>query len=214
MHRRIRTLALPTAAAVTLALSACGSSTTGTGSTPSQSHDMGAMSSTASSPSSAPSSSHKDADVTFATDMIPHHAQAVEMADMALKQAKSKAVKALAARIKAAQDPEMTTMSGWLNNWGKPVPQTMAGPDMGSMQGSMGGMMSQAEMEALGKASGTAFDRMWLTMMTKHHQGAVTMAQTELTDGASADAKALARSIITGQTKEISEMRALLAAKP
>ena len=60
-----------------------------------------------------------DADVTFTQDMIPHHQQAVEMADLALMHAKSAEVVGLAKQIKAAQDPEIKTMTGWLKTWGK-----------------------------------------------------------------------------------------------
>jgi uncharacterized protein (DUF305 family) len=71
--------------------------------------------------------------------------------------------------------------------------------------------MSPQEMTALGRATGPSFDRMFLTGMVKHHQGAVAMARTELTQGASPDAKKLARSIIDSQTREIARMRRMLA---
>jgi uncharacterized protein (DUF305 family) len=213
MTRSLRTLALPAAAASVLALSACGGSTT-TGS-----HDMGSMSqpstttNSGSTGSSTPAAGqHNDADVAFATEMIPHHAQAIHMGDMAAERARSPQVKILAAQIKAAQGPEIATMSGWLKDWGKPVPNAMGGHNMGSMGHSMNGMMSNQEMGALGKATGTAFDRMWLTGMVKHHQGAVTMARTELAHGASADAKKLAQAIIDSQNKEITQMKTMLAA--
>jgi uncharacterized protein (DUF305 family) len=74
----------------------------------------------------------------------------------------------------------------------------------------MDGMMSDADMTKLGGMNGAAFDTMWLTMMITHHQGAVTMSQTELTAGASTDAKALATKIITAQNAEIAEMKKLL----
>lgn len=200
MNRALRTLAVPVTVAAVLTAAACGSSTTPTGA---------ATSSTSSSPgsTSATSSVHNTADVTFATDMIPHHAQAVQMADTALQQAKSAKVTALAEAIKAAQDPEIKTMTGWLTAWGKPT--SMSGHDKSSMSG-MGGMMSTTQMSALGKATGAGFDRMWLQLMTKHHQGAVAMARTELAHGANPDAKTLARSIITSQDQQITQMRSLL----
>jgi uncharacterized protein (DUF305 family) len=150
---------------------------------------------------------HNESDVMFATMMIPHHRQAVEMADMALKKAKSASVKQLATAIKAAQDPEIKQMSGWLTGWGKPVPS----PGM-SMLGS--GMMTEEEMTDLGKASGAAFDRMWVQMMIKHHQGAVAMAKTEQTSGQSAQAIELAKKIETGQNAEIATMQKLLKQLP
>lgn len=140
----------------------------------------------------------------FASDRIPHHAQTVEMADMALNTASDPEVKALAAAIKNAQAPKITPMTGWLRGWGS------AAPDM-QMQHSMGGtgMMSSDEMTALGKASGASFDRMWVDMMTRHHQGAVTMARAELPAGQNTDAKALAERIISTQTRELDRMKVI-----
>lgn len=208
MNRTLSAFALPTALASILLVSACG---TGSGS-PAGGHDMSTMSpSSTSAPAATAAADHNDADVAFATDMIPHHSQAVEMADMALKQSNTASIKALAGQIKAAQDPEIQTMAGWLKAWGKPVPTPMAGHDMGSMSGSMQGMMSPQEMDALSKASGAAFDRMWLQMMIKHHTGAVAMSKAQLTQGSSPDAKKLAQAIIDGQTKEITQMTGMLA---
>ncbi len=145
---------------------------------------------------------HNAADVTFATDMIPHHAQAVEMADMALGKASDGEVKTLAAAIKGAQDPEIVKMTGWLKGWAAPVPATGSGDAM-----HMGtGMMSQSEMGALDQASGPAFDRMWVDMMTRHHQGAVEMAKAELAQGQNGDAKTLANEVTVAQTVEIAKM--------
>jgi uncharacterized protein (DUF305 family) len=150
---------------------------------------------------------HNQADITFASTMVPHHQQAIEMADMALTQASSAEVKNLATQIKAAQDPEIATMTGWLTGWGA-APMPSGDHDMGGM--GMDGMMSAEEMTALENASGTAFDRMWLQLMVKHHEGAVAMARTQLSQGQSPDAKTLAQAVIDGQTKEIATMTALL----
>jgi len=153
-------------------------------------------------------SSHNSADVAFATDMIPHHAQAIEMADMALTRAEDTDVIDLAGQIKAAQDPEIEAMSGWLEAWGEEVPDL--GDDMSGMDDSMPGMMSEADMQGLADSSGAAFDRMWLTMMIEHHEGAISMAETELSDGESAEAKSLADDIIEGQQAEVTTMQGLL----
>ncbi|HET7399402.1 MAG TPA: DUF305 domain-containing protein [Intrasporangium sp.] len=206
MLRPPRAIALTAALAGVLAVSACGQS-----SQPAGGGAGGVTSPSASTqPGSTMASTHNDADVAFATDMVPHHAQAVEMAELALTQATSAEVKKLATEIKAAQDPEIQAMSGWLKSWGKPVPSTMAGHGMGSMGSSESGMMSSQEMDDLGKASGTGFDTMWLEMMIRHHRGAVAMAQTELGSGSSAEAKRLAQDIVDAQNKEIAEMTALL----
>ncbi len=228
MNRTLRHAALPVLAAATaLALAACGGST----SSPSGHEGMPGMTSTtsASTPStpSRPTAAgpHNQADVAFATGMIPHHGQAITMAQMALSTSTNPKVKDLATAIKAAQDPEIQTMSGWLTGWAQPVPAATGGHDMSQMgsttsttsstsgsstMGGMGGMMTDQEMEQLSKATGAAFDRMWLQMMVKHHQGAVAMSQTELATGTNPDAKQLAQAIIDSQTKEITTMTATL----
>jgi len=225
MNRTLRHAALPVLAAATaLALAACGGST----SSPSGHEGMPAMTSTtsASTPStpSRPTAAgpHNQADVAFATGMIPHHGQAITMAQMALSTSTNPKVKDLATAIKAAQDPEIQAMSGWLTGWAQPVPAATGGHDMSQMgsttsstsgsstMGGMGGMMTDQEMEQLSKATGAAFDRMWLQMMVKHHQGAVAMSQTELATGTNPDAKQLAQAIIDSQTKEITTMTAAL----
>jgi len=159
---------------------------------------------------SSASAQFNDADVKFAQSMIPHHEQAVMMAKMARSQASSAEVKDLAAKIEAAQGPEITTMSGWLKAWGEDVP---SGSDMGGMDhGSdgMDGMMSDDDMMSLDSSTGTGFDQMFLTMMIKHHEGAIEMAKTEQVDGESKDAVALAKKIESDQRAEIAVMKDLL----
>lgn len=168
---------------------------------------MGSSSSPSPSSSSDAAGDFNDADATFATNMIPHHQQAVEMAELAQTRAMSPQVKDLAAKIKGAQDPEMQMMSGWLTDWDKPRPQDMSGMDM---SGSMPGMMSPEDMTKLKGMSGASFDQMFLTMMIRHHQGAIKMARTEQSDGMSAEAIALAKQIETAQTEEIATMHRLL----
>ena len=141
--------------------------------------------------------------------MIGHHRQAVMMASLAPERASSAAVKALAAKIQAAQQPEINTMSGWLRAWGKQVPADTMDHGMAGQQ-DMPGRMTEAEMDDLNGATGTGFDTMFLTMMIKHHQGAVEMAQTEQQKGRNTAAKALAAKIVKDQTAEISTMRSLL----
>lgn len=150
-----------------------------------------------------------DADVTFAQQMIPHHEQAVEMATMAQEQASSTEVKQLAAKIEAAQGPEIDTMTGWLEDWGQEAPSDSMGgmDDSGS---DMSGMMSDAEMESIGAATGAEFDQMFLTMMIEHHTGAIEMAKTEQQAGENPDAIALAEKIEADQTAEIAQMEDLL----
>jgi uncharacterized protein (DUF305 family) len=151
-------------------------------------------------------------DVQFATDMIPHHRQAVDMATLADTHASSAEVKALAAKIRKAQEPEIATMSGWLTAWGEPVPSPGAmHHDPGDM-GGMPGMLTDTELRQLGAATGPAFDKLFLTLMIKHHEGAVETATTAQSQGSAV--KQLAGSIVTSQTAEIAEMKALLDKLP
>lgn len=151
---------------------------------------------------------HNQADIRFAEEMIPHHRQAVEMAALVPSRSSDPAVIDLAARIQQAQDPEIATMTGWLRDWGVAVPE---GSGHGGMDhGTMPGMMTHEQMMQLEAARGPEFDRMWLTMMIAHHEGAVRMAGTELAEGADPDAKALAQQIVDAQQAEIQQMQQLL----
>ncbi|MFH9562301.1 DUF305 domain-containing protein [Streptomyces globisporus] len=197
-----RTVAVATAGAAAVVLAACGgnddSTTTG--------HD-GHTTKSPSASASASQGQHNAADVTFAQGMIPHHRQAVEMADLASTRAESAQVKTLAEDIKKAQDPEIKTLSGWLTSWGEDVPAEDA---MDHSMHKSGGMMTMEDMDKLEKSSGKAFDTAFLEMMIKHHEGAVAMAKSEQTDGAYGPAKKMADAIVTSQTAEITQMNTLL----
>jgi len=168
-------------------------------------------SSSASSSTSA-EADHNDADVAFASGMIPHHESAITMAQMAQAQAADPRVKDLAARIEAAQTPEIETMSGWLADWGAAASSSATDDSMGGMDhgGMDDGSMGEMDTGALAAMSGAEFDRMFLTMMIEHHRSAVQMAETEAADGQNTDAIALAESIRDSQTAEIAEMQQLL----
>jgi len=151
---------------------------------------------------------HNQADVTFAQGMIPHHAQAIAMAQLAPDRAQSPQVKDLARRIEQAQGPEIETMTSWLQSWDAEIPSTAeSGGDHG---GTGAGMMDPQQMQQLEQATGAEFDRLFLQMMIRHHEGAVDMAQTELANGQDPAAKQLAQQIIDTQQAEIQEMQALL----
>ncbi|MGW6362127.1 DUF305 domain-containing protein [Streptomyces sp. NPDC055092] len=204
-----------TAGAAALVLAACGSDK------PAGEHAKGAKES-GSSPAASTradghdkaegrnnADGHNSADVSFAKEMVQHHRQAVEMAGLAEGRAASKDVKSLAARIEGAQDPEIENMSGWLTAWGEEVPADMSG--MGhDMSSSMPGMMSAGDMDELKKASGGDFDKKFLAMMVKHHEGAVAMGRTEKSDGKYGPATRLAADVVTAQTAEIEQMNKML----
>lgn len=167
---------------------------------------------------------HNTADVTFASDMIQHHAQALSMVDLTLERDLDPEVQGLAEDIRAAQGPEIETMADWLTTWGEDVPETMrdhvnSGHDSGDMSESMEGMegvdempgmMTADDLSALENASDAEFQDMWLQMMIKHHEGAVEMAETEQEDGQFKDAVDLAGQIADSQTQEIDTMKSLL----
>lgn len=182
---------------------------------------------------SAPAGPHNQPDITFASMMIVHHKGAIQMADLAPTRASSSQLKDLAVKIKAAQAPEITEMTGWLAAWAPGIgmsnmPMNSAGPSSaaggmsgmdhgsatsgGAMASAMPGMMSDQQMSQLTAASGATFDKMFLQLMITHHQGALTMAQTEKEQGSNPDALKLADSIISSQTAEIATMQRLLTA--
>lgn len=202
---RFRTLTLTAGALATvLVLAGCAPTD---GSMPGMDHGPGGMNSTAPSQSAA---AFNAADVMFVTMMIPHHQQALEMADQILaKDSVDERVVALAQQIKAAQDPEIQTMKGWLTEWGVAYDDSMSG--MEGMEGMDDGMMTDDEMTALHAATGIEASRMFLEGMIAHHRGAVTMAESVLTDGENADVATLAQEIIAGQTAEITTMQDILA---
>ena len=174
--------------------------------------DSGSAASSPSVSAETSADAHNAQDVSFAQGMIPHHQQAIEMAELADGRAASTQVKDLAARVEKAQGPEITTMTAWLKAWDEKVPESMPGMDHSGMDGmdGMAGMMDSADMGKLKKASGKDFDSMFLTMMVEHHEGAVEMATTEKAKGEYKAATAMAGDIVTAQNAEISEMKKLL----
>ncbi|MDO9496166.1 MAG: DUF305 domain-containing protein [Nocardioides sp.] len=158
------------------------------------------------------SAAFNDADVTFAQQMIPHHEQAIAIAQLGQGRANSEEVLSLAENIEAAQGPEIETLQGWLETWGEDVPSgAMDHGDMGhDSSGAMPGMMDAEEMSDLMAASGAGWDQMFLEMMIEHHEGAIEMAQVEVEQGDNPAAVALAEKIISDQQAEITQMQELL----
>jgi uncharacterized protein (DUF305 family) len=160
----------------------------------------------------AASGEFNDADVLFVQTMIPHHEQALKMSELAAKNASREEVKKLAADIEAAQQPEIDKMRGWLKDWGRTESDgAMAGMDHSA--GGMAGMMPDEHMQAMEKATGADFEKMFLEMMIEHHRGAVEAAKTEQAQGKNADVKALAADVEADQTAEIERIQKLLDSK-
>lgn len=160
------------------------------------------------SSSGASSDGFNGADTMFAQMMIPHHEQAIELADMALDPATGAGpdVLALAEAIAAAQDPEIAEMTALLDGWGEPIAMD-EGMDHSGM---MSGMLTVEELDALSALRGADFDRKWLESMIAHHEGAIEMADDVLADGESPAVRDLAERIVAAQADEIAQMRALL----
>ncbi|MGV0635709.1 DUF305 domain-containing protein [Mycolicibacillus trivialis] len=146
---------------------------------------------------------HNAADIAFATDMIPHHEQALTLSDLVPERSDNPQLAALAADIKAAQQPEIDTLQQYLRDWGAPESTDTDHSDMA-------GMVDDATMAKLATLTGKDFDDLWLQSMIDHHRGAIDMAQTEIDEGVNPGATELATAIIDTQQAEIDQMTAML----
>lgn len=200
---RTRTTAVAGLLAGVLVLAACGDedtqSTAGAGSagpSASASADTGA--------------DYNDADVSFVSGMVPHHMQAVEMADIVLADQPSPEVAAIAQEIKAAQQPEIDELNGLLDHFGVEADSSGGHGGHGGGAPMHGGMMTDEEMAAFETATGTESERMFLTQMIAHHKGAIEASDAELEDGVHEPALQLAESIRDTQAAEVTRMEQLL----
>ena len=136
---------------------------------------------------------HNEADVEFATAMVEHHAQAIQMANFTIgRDGLDPRIAELAEEIRLSQTAEIDELADFLRSWGEEVPQTgFATGDshshddemVGGGHADMPGMMSAAEMEELAEAPRGAFPEMWMRMMIEHHEGALTMIDELQADG-------------------------------
>jgi uncharacterized protein (DUF305 family) len=165
------------------------------------------------------------ADVQFMQGMIMHHAQAVEMTALIESHTENKDVRSLGARISRSQSDEIKFMKRWLASRGQPTSLAihdmshtrMSHPDMShESMALMPGMLTAEQMEALRKARGDEFDRLFLTGMIQHHGGALTMVKDLFdTAGAGQDAELFnfATDVDSGQRAEIRIMQGMLEKK-
>lgn len=142
-------------------------------------------------------------DVMFLQMMVPHHAQALDMADMVKFRTDNTDVRDLADQIGAAQDPEISLMKGWLTEQGLPT-------EAFGMESMMTGMLPPDQMNALTAARGAQFDQLWLEGMRTHHEGAVQMANDVLVTTSNPQVKALAEEIVASQSAEVADIDRLL----
>jgi uncharacterized protein (DUF305 family) len=162
------------------------------------------------------------ADIHFMSAMIGHHSQAITMSRLAPTHGASPAIVRLAERIINAQQDEIVTMQHWLADRNQPVPEARGGPMQMEMNGMvhemlMPGMLTEDQMRELASARGPAFDRLFLTYMIQHHQGAVSMVSTLFGSyGAGQDEIVFkfASDVNVDQTTEIARMEKMLDALP
>ncbi|SDR27739.1 DUF305 domain-containing protein [Thermostaphylospora chromogena] len=149
---------------------------------------------------------HNDADVRFSVEMIPHHRQTIELAELVEGRTADPYITGLAAEISAKESKEIEQMAAWLTEWNVPSPPADAheGHDMP-------GMLTAGEIAMVERASGEEFERLWLRTLSKHLKSGVQMAERVLSSGRHAPTALLAGQMITAQRAEIAEIDARLA---
>ena len=187
-----------TAVIAALVLAACGSQNTSSADKSGDSAAMPGMTQHATGGAAA----FNDADVAFAQMMIPDHQMTAKMAELAQQKAAGKDLKTLAGQMVEGQQKSVTTLQGWLTTWGKPATADMAGM-------TMPGAMTDKDMTMLKSMKGMDFDMMFAQMMIKHHEGSIQMAKDEQAKGSSAEAKAMAASMIKTRQAEVEQLRKL-----
>jgi uncharacterized protein (DUF305 family) len=155
---------------------------------------------------------HTPADVRFMQGMIGHHAQAIEMTDLVPARSPRDEMRLLARRIELSQADEIGLMRGWLQRRGEQVPNEHAHHQPGATL--MPGMLSPEEMARLTAATGAEFDRLFLELMIKHHDGALTMVSDLFANagaGQEPEIFAFASDVDADQRIEIDRMSAMLS---
>lgn len=169
-------------------------------------------------------------DAQFLHHMIPHHSQALVMTALAPSRASRPELRLVAERIAVSQRDEIAQMQAWLQARGHPVPAADTAPPAGahgagtshdghsmpSPHADMPGMLTPAELASLAAARGPTFDRLFLELMIRHHEGAITMVQQLFAGGGGQDSQiyAIASEVESDQRMEIARMRAILATLP
>lgn len=151
-------------------------------------------------------------DSRFLTDMVTHHAQAIVMVDAVASDLTDTQVASLASRIRDEQKPEIDAMAGYLEQRGAAVPPEATNPNLVDHGAhSMPGMASEKDLRDLGAATGVAADRLFLTLMIRHHEGALSMVEDHAKQAADERVEEIAAEINVTQAKQIAQMRDMLA---
>jgi uncharacterized protein (DUF305 family) len=153
--------------------------------------------------SNSKNANYTGADIMFLQMMIPHHQQAIDISNLAMKSSQDAELIELAKIIARDQAAEIKQMKAWLTDAG-------ASEDMGHSMDGMGGMLNDDELAALSAATGKEFDVLWLKGMTEHHDGAIHMTQM-IEDAQNADIKAFGTKVIKDQSEQIDQMKKMLA---
>ncbi|WP_375489279.1 DUF305 domain-containing protein [uncultured Mycobacterium sp.] len=149
---------------------------------------------------------HNRADITFAANMIPYHQQAVDLAAPVPSHTGDAELIKLGSGIGTAQQSEIQTLKGFLVQWStQPDADTREPADM-----AMTGIVDQATMATLASLQGADYDKLWLQSIISHHQGAIDMANSEITNGRNSEAIATAKRMISTQQGEIDQMEKML----
>ncbi|MGL5828781.1 MAG: DUF305 domain-containing protein [Angustibacter sp.] len=184
-----------------------------------QSPVIGRAASTNPGQSTTKTTEFNQADLTFLDHMIPHHEQAVELADLVNSRTKNAKIGALAQQIRTAQQPEIDQLTALLMDAARSMPPRTE--DDGAMDGhhmstdkapmpEMPGMVSKTSLSRLRASKDADFDALWLTLMVAHHRGAVEMADAVIAAGQNARTRALAEGMKSSQATEIATMEGLL----
>lgn len=169
-----------------------------------------------------PASDPGQVDIGFAQDMTQHHAQALQMSEIALTGDASPTIEALARRILVSQAKEIGVLGGWLTLWA--APQLPAGPPMTWMRDGqamhhgtgnrlMPGMATPAQLSRLSRLTGADLDAEFLTLMTRHHLGGIDMAAYAAAHARLSEVRSLAARMMKDQTQEVAAFRRLSAAQ-
>ncbi|MFI1151268.1 DUF305 domain-containing protein [Streptomyces sp. NPDC020817] len=208
-----RTTAAAVAAGILLALAGCDGANGGGGSrnggaaviAPGRPGEKARTLSPEEAAKAQPDDSPNAADRAYVRHMVEHHRQALTMSALAPERASADGVKRLAERISAAQKPEIGAMEKWLARY----PAPSGAPEGGHDHGAMPGMATEQQLSRLTAAKGPEFDRLFLTLMTAHHEGAVKMAGEALAAGNNGAVEEMANEVVATQTAEIHRMRAM-----
>lgn len=203
-----------------LVLAACSTTTRGSGPEVVQPATAGEASRAAASGAKADSarSGYTEVDVRFMQGMIAHHAQALEMTRLVPTRTRREDIRRIAERIEVSQRDEIALMQRWLEQRGEEVPSLDAPHEhhgAGGQHGHMPGMLTPEELARLAAATGAEFDRLFLELMIRHHEGALVMvADLFATPGAGqeVDVFRIASEVEADQRAEIARMRGMLSA--